>query len=251
MYSCLVLYRSNQPSLASSVLNLNLLPWISPVEVNYSSKWLMPMASTIPRTWRCHSCAWVNAMLVIACRILSPLILLTWTQLAALLAKLFSLSLSSSLIFRESYKQRMQRSAEIENWSSNIYRLALNNIVPMLKPGNPGKRDSKIVLILQKMIFDEKMTTFEYEFLNSMRRVTGVAREILKMSCVSVIIAWYFAKWAHQPIFSVIIADYLQSGCHTSVHNINTHHARYCRQIQKTSIHSNSVEESEQVASIT
>ena len=102
--------------------------------------------------------------------------------------------LSSSLIFRESYKQRMQRSAEIENWSSNIYRLALNNIVPMLKPGNPGKRDSKIVLILQKMIFDEKMTTFEYEFLNSMRRVTGVAREILKMSCASVIIAWYFAK---------------------------------------------------------
>jgi len=88
----------------------------------------------------------------------------------------------------------MQRSAEIENWSSNIYRLALNNIVPMLKPGNPGKCDSKIVLILQKMIFDEKMTTFEYEFLNSMRRVTGVAREILKMSCASVIIAWYFAK---------------------------------------------------------
>jgi len=49
--------------------------------------------------------------------------------LAALLAKLFSISLPSSLIFRESYKQRMQRSAEIENWSSNIYRLALSNIV--------------------------------------------------------------------------------------------------------------------------
>ncbi|KAJ7261281.1 chitin synthase-domain-containing protein [Mycena haematopus] len=45
------------------------------------------------------------------------------------------------------------------------------------KPGNRGKRDSQIVLMafLQKVMFDERMTTFEYEFFNSMWRVTGVA----------------------------------------------------------------------------
>ncbi|KAF7359215.1 Glycosyltransferase family 2 protein [Mycena sanguinolenta] len=45
------------------------------------------------------------------------------------------------------------------------------------KPGNRGKRDSQIVLMafLQKVMFDERMTTFEYEFFNSIWRVTGVA----------------------------------------------------------------------------
>ncbi|KAJ7167108.1 glycosyltransferase family 2 protein [Mycena filopes] len=45
------------------------------------------------------------------------------------------------------------------------------------KPGNRGKRDSQIVLMafLQKVMFDERMTTFEYEFFNSLWRVTGVA----------------------------------------------------------------------------
>lgn len=45
------------------------------------------------------------------------------------------------------------------------------------KPGNRGKRDSQIVLMafLQKVMFDERMTTFEYEFFNSMWRVTGVS----------------------------------------------------------------------------
>ncbi|KAE9388614.1 hypothetical protein BT96DRAFT_947489 [Gymnopus androsaceus JB14] len=43
------------------------------------------------------------------------------------------------------------------------------------KPGNRGKRDSQIVLMafLQKVMFDERMTTFEYEFFNSIWRVTG------------------------------------------------------------------------------
>jgi len=61
---------------------------------------------------------------------------------------------------------------------------------------------------------------------------------------------WYFAKWAHQPIFPVIVANYLQSGCYTFVHNINTYYTCCCRQMQKTLIHSNSVEESKQVISI-
>ncbi|KAK2462847.1 hypothetical protein APHAL10511_005045 [Amanita phalloides] len=45
------------------------------------------------------------------------------------------------------------------------------------KPGNRGKRDSQIVLMafLQKVMFDERMTTFEYEFFNSMWRATGVS----------------------------------------------------------------------------
>jgi chitin synthase len=45
------------------------------------------------------------------------------------------------------------------------------------KPGNRGKRDSQIVLMafLQKVMFDERMTNFEYEFFNSIWRVTGVS----------------------------------------------------------------------------
>jgi chitin synthase len=45
------------------------------------------------------------------------------------------------------------------------------------KPGNRGKRDSQIMLMafLQKVMFDERMTTFEYEFFNLLWRVTGVS----------------------------------------------------------------------------
>lgn len=45
------------------------------------------------------------------------------------------------------------------------------------KPGNRGKRDSQIVLMsfLQKVMFDERMTTLEYEFFNSLWRCTGVS----------------------------------------------------------------------------
>ena len=45
------------------------------------------------------------------------------------------------------------------------------------KPGNRGKRDSQIVLMafLQKVMFDERMSSFEYEFFNSLWRCTGVS----------------------------------------------------------------------------
>lgn len=45
------------------------------------------------------------------------------------------------------------------------------------KPGNRGKRDSQVMLMafMQKVMFDERMTTFEYEFFNSIWRVTGVS----------------------------------------------------------------------------
>jgi chitin synthase len=45
------------------------------------------------------------------------------------------------------------------------------------KPGNRGKRDSQIVLMafLQKVMFDERMTTFEYEFFNSVWRCAGIS----------------------------------------------------------------------------
>ncbi|KAK8861274.1 hypothetical protein IAR55_002093 [Kwoniella newhampshirensis] len=44
------------------------------------------------------------------------------------------------------------------------------------KPGNRGKRDSQMVLMsfLQKVMFDERMTTLEYEFFNSIWRCTGI-----------------------------------------------------------------------------
>lgn len=45
------------------------------------------------------------------------------------------------------------------------------------KPGNRGKRDSQIVLMafLQKVMFDERMTNFEYEFFNAIWRVSGIS----------------------------------------------------------------------------
>ena len=51
------------------------------------------------------------------------------------------------------------------------------------KPGNRGKRDSQIVLMafLQKVMFDERMTEFEYEFFNSIWRVTGVSPDRYEM----------------------------------------------------------------------
>ncbi|OSX66807.1 glycosyltransferase family 2 protein [Postia placenta MAD-698-R-SB12] len=51
------------------------------------------------------------------------------------------------------------------------------------KPGNRGKRDSQIVLMsfMQKVMFDERMTTFEYEFFNSIWRVTGISPDRYEM----------------------------------------------------------------------
>lgn len=45
------------------------------------------------------------------------------------------------------------------------------------KPGNRGKRDSQVLLMsfLQKVMFDERMTEFDYEFFNSIWRVTGIS----------------------------------------------------------------------------
>lgn len=47
------------------------------------------------------------------------------------------------------------------------------------KPGNRGKRDSQVLLMsfLEKVMFDERMTTFEYDFFNALWRVTGVTAD--------------------------------------------------------------------------
>ncbi|MGN5945693.1 hypothetical protein ACNQRS_32095, partial [Pseudomonas aeruginosa] len=47
------------------------------------------------------------------------------------------------------------------------------------KPGNRGKRDSQVILMafMQKVLFDERMTQFEYEFFNAIWRVTGITPE--------------------------------------------------------------------------
>ena len=44
------------------------------------------------------------------------------------------------------------------------------------KPGNRGKRDSQIILMqfMQKVMFDERMTSMEYDFFNSIWRTTGI-----------------------------------------------------------------------------
>lgn len=44
------------------------------------------------------------------------------------------------------------------------------------KPGNRGKRDSQIILMqfMQKVLFDERMTTMEYIFFNSIWQITGI-----------------------------------------------------------------------------
>ncbi|KAF9337860.1 Chitin synthase, class 3 [Podila minutissima] len=46
----------------------------------------------------------------------------------------------------------------------------------MPKPGNRGKRDSQIILMgfLQHVMFDERMTSFEYELFNTIWRIAGV-----------------------------------------------------------------------------
>ncbi|KIY69277.1 glycosyltransferase family 2 protein [Cylindrobasidium torrendii FP15055 ss-10] len=51
------------------------------------------------------------------------------------------------------------------------------------KPGNRGKRDSQVLLMsfMQKVMFDERMTTFEYEFFNSIWRVTGISPDRYEM----------------------------------------------------------------------
>ncbi|KAF7374818.1 Glycosyltransferase family 2 protein [Mycena sanguinolenta] len=45
------------------------------------------------------------------------------------------------------------------------------------KPGNRGKRDSQMVLMsfLQKVLFDERMTSLEYELFNALWAITGVS----------------------------------------------------------------------------
>ncbi|KAG0296057.1 Chitin synthase, class 3 [Dissophora globulifera] len=49
----------------------------------------------------------------------------------------------------------------------------------MPKPGNRGKRDSQIILMsfLQHVMFDERMTSFEYELFNTIWRIAGVASD--------------------------------------------------------------------------
>lgn len=51
------------------------------------------------------------------------------------------------------------------------------------KPGNRGKRDTQIILMsfLQKVMFDDRMTSLEFELLNSIWRVTGLMTEFYEI----------------------------------------------------------------------
>lgn len=50
------------------------------------------------------------------------------------------------------------------------------------KPGNRGKRDSQIILMsfLQKVMFDERMTRFEYELFVNLWRITGLCPDVFE-----------------------------------------------------------------------
>lgn len=51
------------------------------------------------------------------------------------------------------------------------------------KPGNRGKRDSQIILMsfLQKVMFDERMTSMEFELLSTIWKVTGLMAEFYEI----------------------------------------------------------------------
>ncbi|KAL2036813.1 hypothetical protein N7G274_010471 [Stereocaulon virgatum] len=51
------------------------------------------------------------------------------------------------------------------------------------KPGNRGKRDSQVILmsLLQKVMFDERMTELEFELFNNLWSVTGVSPEFYEI----------------------------------------------------------------------
>jgi len=53
----------------------------------------------------------------------------------------------------------------------------------MPKPGNRGKRDSQIILMsfLQKVVFDERMTSLEFEMFSSIWRITGLMAEFYEI----------------------------------------------------------------------
>lgn len=54
----------------------------------------------------------------------------------------------------------------------------------LAKPGNRGKRDSQIILMsfLQKVMFDERMTEFEFEVFTSIWRITGLLAEFYEVN---------------------------------------------------------------------
>lgn len=51
------------------------------------------------------------------------------------------------------------------------------------KPGNRGKRDSRIILMsfLQKVMFDERMTELEYEMFNGIYKITGISPDFYEI----------------------------------------------------------------------
>ncbi|KAG5420962.1 CHS3 [Candida metapsilosis] len=53
----------------------------------------------------------------------------------------------------------------------------------MPKPGNRGKRDSQIILMsfLQKVVFDERMTSLEFEMFSNIWRITGLMAEFYEI----------------------------------------------------------------------
>ncbi|KAI8063534.1 chitin synthase-domain-containing protein [Gongronella butleri] len=64
-----------------------------------------------------------------------------------------------------------------------IVKCGMPEEATLAKPGNRGKRDSQILLMqfMQKVMFDERMTTMEYDLFNSMWRITGVTPDVYEI----------------------------------------------------------------------
>jgi len=170
MYSCLVLYHSNQRPLASSVLDLDLLQWISPVEVNYPSLFkemahpngtyntkdltMLFMRMGERNVGHClqdlATIGFIDTN-TIGCVASEVVLYLSLVFIIGVVAIRFVMAVMFQWFFswklgnfpRETYEQRMQRSAEIENWSSNIYRPAPSQYRPNVGKDGLRKKENR------------------------------------------------------------------------------------------------------------
>ena len=175
MYSCLVLYCSNQHLLASSVLDLDLLQWISPVEVNYPS--LFKEMAHANGTYNTKDLTMLFMRMgernvghclqdlvtigfidtnTIGCVASEVVLYLSLVFIIGVVAIRFVMAVMFQWFFswklgnfpRETYEQRMQRSAEIENWSSNIYRPAPSQYRPNVGKDGLRKKENRKTFFL-------------------------------------------------------------------------------------------------------
>ena len=170
MYSCLILSRLSQCPLASSVLDLDLLQWMNPVEVNYPSFFkemahangtynnkdltMLFMRMGQRNVGHClqdlATIGFIDTN-TIGCVASEVVLYLSLVFIIGVVAIRFVMAVMFQWFFswklgnfpRETYEQRMQRSAEIENWSSNIYRPAPSQYRPNVGKDGLRKKENR------------------------------------------------------------------------------------------------------------